>query len=226
MTPGAKVVSHGPRATTDALQQEANHRIANNLAVIAGLVRLHAANVSASGETLRRQDVEAMLDEISTRIDTVGRLHRLLSNLEPGGLIDLGDHLRHTCEAIVESLSRRNRVTLSCRRDAPCLLGPDQAAPVALIVSELVTNAIKYAHPTGVPGRILVRSGKSLAGSIYVDVEDDGVGLPEGFDPWSGGGLGFRVVHGLSQQLGAKLIFDAEGIGLKVRLIVPAAERA
>ncbi|HYG28131.1 MAG TPA: sensor histidine kinase [Caulobacteraceae bacterium] len=221
VAPGATVISHGPRATADDLHKEANHRIANNLAVIAGLVRLHAANVAASTEHLRRHEVEAILDEISTRIDTVGRLHRLLSDLDAGAQVDLGEHLRHTCEAIVESLARSNRVVLSCRRDAPCLLAPDQAGPVALIVSELVTNAIKHAHPTGVPGKILVRTGQGLAGSVYVDVEDDGIGLPEDFDPWSQGGLGLRVIRGLSQQLNARLIFDAEGIGLKVKLIVP-----
>lgn len=222
VAPGATVITDGPRASADDLHKEANHRIANNLAVIAGLVRLHAANVSASSENMRRRDVEAMLDEISTRIDTVGRLHRLLSDLTPGALVDVGEHLRHTCEAIVESLARSNRVVLSCRRDTACMLAPDHAGPVALIVSELVTNAIKHAHPTGVPGKILVRCGQGLGGSVYVDVEDDGVGLPEDFDPWSGGGLGFRVIRGLAQQLDARLIFDAEGIGLKVKLIVPA----
>ncbi|HEX2844268.1 MAG TPA: ATPase, partial [Candidatus Limnocylindria bacterium] len=55
----------------------------------------------------------------------------------------------------------------------------------------------------------------------YVEVEDDGVGLPENFDPWRDGGLGLEIVRGLSQQLGAKLLFDADGIGLRVRLMVP-----
>ena len=95
------------------------------------------------------------------------------------------------------------------------------ASPVALIVSELITNAIKHAHPAGAPGRIVVRCGANLAGCVYVEVEDDGVGLPENFDPWRDGGLGFEIVRGLSQQLGAKLLFDAEGIGLRVRLTVP-----
>ena len=60
-----------------------------------------------------------------------------------------------------------------------------------------------------------------MAGSVYVEVEDDGVGLPENFDPWRDGGLGFEIIRGLSQQLGAKLLFDSDGIGLRVRLMVP-----
>ena len=221
ISPGATVTAND-RPSADDLHREANHRIANNLSAIAGLVRLHAASLTTA-ETLHRHDVEEMLGEIGSRIEAVGRLHRMLSNLAPGSRIDLGEHLRDTCDALVASLSAGNRVSLSFRSTQACLLDPNQAGPVALIVSELVTNAIKHAHPTGVPGKIMVRSGQSLGGSIYVDVEDDGIGLPEDFDPWSGGGLGFRVIRGLAQQLGARLIFDAEGIGLKVKLIVPTA---
>jgi two-component sensor histidine kinase len=99
----------------------------------------------------------------------------------------------------------------------------DQATPVALIVSELVTNALKYAHPTGVAGRIQV-SCRSVGGGLVVEVTDDGVGLSETFDPHTDGGLGFRVVRGLARQLGAKLVYESGGIGLTVRLLLDVDE--
>ena len=215
-------LSDASRPSHHDLHKEANHRIANNLSSIAGLVRLHAAETSSrldhiySGAEVRR-----LLDEIGSRIETVGRLHRLLSEAPSGTSIDLGAYIAETAEAIVGTLADEKLVRLSSRGMQDCFLNADQAAPVALIVSELITNAIKHAHPAGAPGKIIVRCGANMAGSVYVEVEDDGVGLPENFDPWRNGGLGFEIIRGLSQQLGAKLLFDAEGIGLRVRLTVP-----
>jgi two-component sensor histidine kinase len=103
------------------------------------------------------------------------------------------------------------------------MVRPDQATPVALIVSELVTNALKYAHPAGVAGRILVSCRLTGAG-LVVEVTDDGVGLSEDFDPHSDGGLGFRVVRGLARQLGADLVYESSDIGLIVRLVLGADE--
>src|SRR5690606_26482658 len=103
---------------------EANHRIANNLSVIAGLVRMHAVNARRR-PAFSGQDVESLLDEIGARIDSVGRLHRLLSNLRPGEKVDLGEHLRDACEALVASVAGVDNVTLACRSDSACLVEPD-----------------------------------------------------------------------------------------------------
>jgi len=223
-SPGATTSPNGQRPRADNLHAEANHRIANNLAMIAGLVRLHASDVKAARqENFTRTDVRQLLDEIGSRIETVGRLHRLLSNTRSDGVVNMADHLRETCEALVASMSDERAIALSFCAIGNCAVDPDNAGPVALIVSELVTNSIKHAHPAGAPGKILVRCGPGLAGGIYVEVEDDGVGLPDGFDPWKDGGLGFRVVRNLAYQLGARLAFDMDGLGLKARLIVPAA---
>ena len=224
-SPGATTSPNGQRPRVDDLHAEANHRIANNLAMIAGLVRLHASSVtSGRAENFTRGDVRQLLDEIGSRIETVGRLHRLLSYSAPRTAVNLSEHLEETCEALVASMSDQAAITLSFRAAGECSVEPDGAGPVALIVSELVTNAIKHAHPAGAPGKILIRCGPGLGGGIYVDVEDDGVGLPESFDPWTDGGLGFRVVRNLAYQLGARLAFDMDGLGLKVKLIVPAAK--
>lgn len=221
-SPGAAASPNGPRPNADELHREANHRIANNLAMIAGLVRLHASNVTSGREDMfSRRDVRTLLDEIGSRIETVGRLHRLLSNPSAEGRIDLSIHLEETCQTLVSTLPH-DRTELTFRASGPCMATPDAAGPIGLIVSELITNAVKHSHPAGAPGKILVRCGPGLGGGIYVDVEDDGVGLPEDFDPWKDGGLGFRVVRNLAYQLGARLAFDMDGLGLKVKLIVPA----
>src|SRR4026209_2211308 len=76
---------------------EAHHRIANNLALIAGFVRLQASSVSRANQPLSPRDCRMMLEEIGARIETVGRLHRLLSANPAGAEVELGDYLEQTC---------------------------------------------------------------------------------------------------------------------------------
>lgn len=200
---------------------EAQHRIANNLALIAGYTRLQATSVDRAGGGLDARDVAILLEEVAARIETVGSLHRTLSDAPAAEAVDLGQHLAAICASLSQTLSFAGEVTFSHRYQAGCLVRPDQATPLALIVSELVTNALKYAHPTGVAGRITVGCRMEGPGRLVVEVADDGVGLSEGFDPATGGGLGFRVIRGLARQLRARLSFESEGVGLIVRVSLP-----
>lgn len=204
---------------SDDRLSEAQHRIANNLALIAGYTRLQATRVNKAGQALSAREACIVLEEVAARIETVGELHRLLSGApgEVEGGIDLGRFLAKLCNSLMETVSFAGDTTITHRDAGGCMVRPDQATPVALIVSELVTNALKYAHPSGVAGRILV-SCRSTARGLVVEVTDDGVGLSEDFDPLSDGGLGFRVVRGLARQLGADLVYQSRGIGLNVRL--------
>jgi two-component sensor histidine kinase len=209
---------------SDDRLSEAQHRIANNLALIAGYTRLQATRLNKAGQPLSAREACIVLEEVATRIETVGELHRLLSDAprgEGGSGVDLGRFLAKLCASLMETVSFAGDTIITHRDAGGCMVRPDQATPVALIVSELVTNALKYAHPTGVAGRILV-SCRSTGGGLVVEVIDDGVGLSEDFNPLGDGGLGFRVVRGLARQLGADLVYESGDIGLTVRLTLGA----
>ncbi len=215
---GDAVVRH---VGSDDRLSEAQHRIANNLALIAGYTRLQATRLHKARQPLSAREACIVLEEVAARIETVGEMHRLLSGAPDhgGGGIDLGRYLAKLCGALVETISFAGDTVISHRDGGGCMVRPDQATPVALIVIELVTNALKYAHPTGVAGRITV-SCRPAASGLVVEVTDDGVGLSEDFDPKNDGGLGFRVVRGLARQLGAELIYESNGVGLTVRLVL------
>jgi len=212
------------KPNADARLSEAHHRIANNLALVAGFARLQATTMLRKPGMLSANEAGALLEEVGARIETIGRLHRLLSRDPTSDLVEVSDYLRETCKALGESMSSSLAFRLSfdsdCDWDAPA----EQAAPVALIVTELITNALKYAHPTGVAGRVAVRCRRGTGGAHLITVKDDGVGLPEDFDPESDGGLGLRVVHSLARQLNAQLIFESGELGVCVRLLVPSGE--
>ena len=96
--------------------------------------------------------------------------------------------------------------------------------PLALIVTEMVANAIKYAHPGGAPGAI-VAYGSGDETFTMIEIADNGVGLPENFDPKTDGKLGLQLVRSLAKQLGATLVFDSDALGLRFQIFVPKHSR-
>jgi two-component sensor histidine kinase len=216
----AEPVREAPSAAPLSLA-EAHHRIANNLEVISSLVRLQASDLTKKKRSLTAQEVRQILDEVAGRITTVALLHRLLSRRPEQEVIDLGSYLRGVCDSLVGALAFRGQVEMSNLQDGLCHVRADHAAPLAVVVSELVTNAIKYGRPNGAPGRIAVSCHRASDGSLALEISDDGVGLPAGFDPAVDGGLGFRVVRALAQQLGATLAFESTELGLTVRVGIP-----
>lgn len=213
------------RATVSVLAAEANHRVANNLMTIAGLIRLQASAISREGAALSADEARTLLEEVCGRIETVGRLHRLLAQTRGDEPIDLSDYLAQVAQAAVASMAQDERISLAMRSTARCEIAPSLALPIALMVGEMVTNAVKYAHPTGIGGCIHIGCHHAPGGGQVIRVTDDGVGLPEGFDPAIDGGLGMRVMRNLAKQMRGSLTFDESGIGLTVSLVLPPTAR-
>ncbi len=136
-------------------------------------------------------------------------------------MVDIGRLLHDMCEALLSSAKCTGRVDrIRANIDDGLVLSHCASSP-ALIVSEAVTNAIEHAHPSGVPGEIGIHCRRDAADALVVEVTDDGVGLPEGFDPTSDGGFGFRVMRAQTEQLGATLTFESTSLGLRMQLRVP-----
>jgi len=210
-----------PPPITDDAVAEANHRISNNLAMIAGLVRMHSRRMGAAKKPPALDEILVMLEEIGTRIDTVSRLHRLLAHADDGRSIDIGDYLRELSDAVICSLTVAAKAQLSYQATGNCVIASERALPLGFILVELITNAVKYSHPAGVAGVIAVTCDGGN-GNIVIEVSDDGVGLPEDFDFEQGGGLGFRLMRSLADQVKARLSFQDTGTGLIARVQLPA----
>jgi two-component sensor histidine kinase len=198
---------------------EANHRIANNLALIASLIRLQVSRLP-DAPTMPVEEVRSELNDICGRIEAVGSLHRLLVHAKGQAVVDLSGYLREIGEVTVSSLAHTGRMAVSFDLAPECIVAPKQAVAIGLIVGEAIANALKYAHPTGVNGKLQLAC-RRLDRDIVIEIADDGVGLPEGFDPTKDGATGLEVSRALATQLSAKLEFDEMPIGLCVRLTVP-----
>jgi two-component sensor histidine kinase len=204
------------------LDREADHRIANNLGLIVGLLRLRARAVVQREGKMERAEVSMLLEDIAARVETVAGLHRMLSHSYRNALVDLGAYLRELCASLATSLSSNAQVQVSHHTQEACVLPPDQVLTVGMLVSELITNSVKYAHPTGLAVKIDITCGPGAAGNLMIEIADDGVGLPENFDPMVDGGLGLRVVRSLAAQLGGAIQFHSNPLGTRVRLEMPA----
>src|ERR1700691_3220077 len=101
---------------------EANHRIANHLAMIAGLMRSHGARIFEKQQTMTGREVRLTLEEFATRLETVARVHRMLSQSDEGAPVDVDAFLRSIAERILSSLSLAGEMTLHCNLRASCVL--------------------------------------------------------------------------------------------------------
>jgi two-component sensor histidine kinase len=210
----------GPRKEAIA---EANHRIANSLTLLVSMVRLQAAAAGKLEHPPSKAEIRLMLEGIAARINTIAQLHRLLSHVPADGVTSLKPHLRHVTDALVAALSSPEQKVAVSHSGEDCLVPVRHVQPIILILCEVFINAMKYAHPAGVPLQMAVDCDPAANGWLVLTVSDDGVGLPVGFDPRNSRGLGFRVMRSLAAEIGASLDIESGALGLTFRLSLPAS---
>jgi two-component sensor histidine kinase len=194
------------------LSREADHRIANSLAAISGLVRVRAR---AANDV---EDPETFLFEIADRIETVAKLHRLFAASDNES-VRLNDYLQEICERLSSALSP-TAISFSVSCSSSHFVPFNTALPLGLITAELFSNSLKYAHPAGLPVKITVSCGRS-GDKLTLRYEDDGVGFPEGFDICHDGHLGMRFIRSLSAQLRGANTWLSDPLGMRFEIIVP-----
>ncbi len=205
---------------------EANHRIANSLAVLVSMVRMQSAAVKKNGGSLTNAEARHLLDGIAARISTVSQLHRIISNAGADGVIGLKPHLHDVTDALVAALSSPERAVRVVYTGGDCMVQMRQVQPIVLMLCEIFINAMKYAHPTGVPLIMVVDCSVCGDGRLVLTISDDGVGLPEGFDAAQSDGMGFRVMRRLAAEVGGELQIQSTHLGLSCRLSLPAMAMA
>ena len=199
----------------DMLLYEVNHRVKNSLQLVNSLLSLQAGQGS---DELRHN-----LEDARARIGVVARLHGQLYLSSMHDRIEAGAFLESLVSDTVEALKPSDSVTSHTECDDDVMLLLDQAIPLAIVVNELVTNALKYAFDDQADGTVSLAVRKSDDGKIEIEVRDDGGGLPDGFDPAVSLGLGMRVSYALVQQLRGELTFSASDQGTVFTIMFEAA---
>jgi two-component sensor histidine kinase len=212
-----------PEATY--LVSEANHRIANNLTVLLSTVQMKSADLAKGPHLIQRDHARELLRDIASKITSVSHLHRHLAACPDVADLDAGNFLIESSVAIVASLALAGQVGIVERLSTQCRVRPEQAQQLGLMLSEIVMNAVKYAHPSGVPTQIHIDCSRAADGGTVIEIGDDGVGLPEGFNAEADGGMGFRLIRALGKSLGANLKIESDCLGLSFFLTLPPQEQ-
>jgi two-component sensor histidine kinase len=199
--------------------EEADHRIANHLALIVGLVRLKASDLSRRPAQVGADQVQMLLESVGCQIDAVASLHRSFAQGDRYASIDVGARLHEICTPLKVILPAR--IVLTEDFADGCFALPSQSLPLSQIVCEVITNAVKHAYPLETAGRIVVRVRKDATQAVVVEVIDNGPGLSGSFDAMVDSGLGFRLIRALTKQLGAVVVYQSDLSGLLFRLTLP-----
>ena len=201
---------------------EANHRIANNLVSLARTFTRQLPAIESGPEMVPRELVAELVKDMAGRMNALGRLHHLLSNGRVQGKVDLGDALSEVIEGFRTTGMFGDRLDIHLSADG-CEIDAATASMLMLVVAEIATNAVKYAHPSGLPVELTIAATMTVAGNLILCIADDGVGLPEGFDEKRDAGPGLRLVRGLVESTGGRLALNSDPLGLRFTIELPGA---
>ncbi len=191
------------------LLNEVNHRVANSLALVAALVAMQAKSVT-------EPSARAALDETQNRISAIAGVHRRLYTSEDVRSVEVADYLSSLLRDL-EATMRADGHASTIRFAADRLEVPtDKTVSLGVIVTELVTNAFKYAYPRDRGGEIRVTVRRIEPDQVKLTVEDDGVGWT-GNGPIQGTGVGSRIIQALAKGLGTDLVY-VRGPGCRAAL--------
>ncbi|MGN6251755.1 MAG: sensor histidine kinase [Marmoricola sp.] len=191
--------------TKDATIREIHHRVKNNLQTVAALLRLQARRLGdGPADATGRQ----ALDEAVRRVAAIAVVHETLSQSfdESVPFDEVADQL---ARLLADVGGRGEHVALR-RTGSFGTIGSALATPLAMVLTELLQNAVEHAFPDGAGGVVQVRAGRGT-GRLVMEVIDDGRGLPAGFDPAASGRLGLSIVRTLVAEAGGRLTMGAAG---------------
>ena len=196
----------------ELLFHELQHRVSNNLQVVAAMLSLQRRHIDH--EAARRA-----LDDAANRLALIGRISRALYDPSEEGQ-DVHAFLTKLTKDVVEA-SGRDDISVTVVAPSGTKLESAVAVPLAIIVAEAVSNAIEHGLPHS--GGSITVTLEDSSGALSLKIADDGKGLAENFDLSDGDSIGLKIASALAGQLSGRFALHPrpEG-GAVARLDLPA----
>lgn len=192
-----------------ALLHEVNHRVANSLQLVSAFIHMQSRALTDPAAKTALADTQA-------RITAIAQVHKRLYTSDDVEGVAMDDYLA----ALVGELEATWSTPQSPRplrlAAQPLRLTTDRAVSLGVIVNELVSNACKYAYPSGQAGEIRIDLMRDN-GHFQLVVEDDGSGMAAAQAP-TGTGVGAKLIGAMAASLGATLDYDAAYAGVRATL--------
>ncbi|MDB5657624.1 MAG: hypothetical protein JWS10_239 [Cypionkella sp.] len=200
------------RDRAEILLLEVNHRVSNSLALVAAMVGMQSRATTST-------DTQEALAEAQTRINAVALVHKELYVSGEVQSVALDGFLSSLLRQLEISMRDAGHQASLKQTIAALSLPTDKSVSLGIITSEWVTNAFKYAYPSG-GGEIRVTLKRIGDGPAELLVEDDGVGRKLDQRP-QGTGLGTKLVKAMASTLGGSIEYSERRPGTTAKLTLP-----
>ena len=191
------------------LLKEIHHRVKNNLQIISSLIDMRIMR------TNNKQTIN-VFEDIRSKIRTMALIHTQLYRSERFDRINMGSHAQELVNFLMQVYARSGVSITSIVEHSDVYLSITQAVPCALVLNELVSNAFKHAFKKGQKGTIEVSLKRKGHNKVFLQVKDNGIGIPEEIDMLKTNTLGFKLVRNTVQhQLMGKIHIE-QGVGTSI----------
>lgn len=188
--------------------REVNHRASNSLQIAASILRLHARDAYSP-------DVRRELEAAASRIRSISLVHERLYKSDQTERLDLGVYLRDLVSDIQDSYSDGDRFEFRLASEVPIYLHPNAGMKLGIVITELLTNSVKYAGSRQVCSVTMSAADEVLE----LIVSDNGPGLPAAIDAATG--VGMKLVHHQLTRLNATMMIDRGKSGAHFVITMP-----
>jgi two-component sensor histidine kinase len=189
--------------------KEIHHRVRNNLQIVISLLNSQAADLSDDSAL-------STIKESQHRVQAMALIHQKLYQSERIARVDMAAYISDLVVYLRDSYRLSGLVRFHLAVE-PIELDVTLAVPLGLIINEAVSNALKYAFPGDRSGTVTLQLHPAAEHTYELTIADDGVGLPEGYEPARSRSLGMTLMHGLSEQLeGILRITGSPGVAIRL----------
>ncbi len=194
----------------EVLLSEIHHRVKNNMQIISSLLNLQKNFVE-------NEKASAVLLESQNRVKSMAMIHERLYQSGDFTRIDISEYIEKLLADLFYTYATSNEQVTSIINVDNLSLNIETAIPCGLIISEIVSNSLKYAFPGGRKGKLTV---SLKAGDEWNEliISDDGIGFPEELDFKNTETLGLQLVHSLVGQIDGEITLDrSQGTKFTIR---------
>jgi two-component sensor histidine kinase len=197
----------------EVLLKEIHHRVKNNLQIISSLLNLQSKYINDS------QALQMFIDS-QNRVKSMALIHEILFQSREIAKIDFAEYIKNISIQLFRSYDAYSKKITLVINVKDIILDVDTAIPCGLIVTELVSNSLKYAFMDGRKGEISIEFSSDHSGLLTLIVSDNGIGFPENIEFEKMESLGLKLVVALANQLAGTVELDhSKGTTFKITFV-------
>ena len=193
----------------DSLVNLLHHRVKNNLQIVLSLL-------NTQSHYLDNEKAQAAIGQSRNRMFALSLIHQRLFQSDDLELIDMKSYVPDLVQYLRDRFPGQRRIAFHLDID-PTPLDVAIAIPIGLILNESISNSLQWAFPGDRPGaiRIVLQQQQGL----FLEIADDGVGLPPGHESQRQQSMGIQLMETLVQQLDGVITIDGDkGARVSIRL--------